>query len=51
MQIKLSIILLDWSVREYFQALHFLRKQSVPRDQYELIWVELYDYKTHKYDA
>jgi len=46
MKIKLSIILLDWSVREYFQALHFLRKQSVPRDQYELIWVELYDYKT-----
>lgn len=43
---KLSIILLDWSVREYFQALHFLREQSVSRDWYELIWVELYDYKT-----
>ena len=41
---KLSVILLDWSVREYFQALHFLQKQSVPRDWYELIWVELYSY-------
>lgn len=40
---KLSIILLDWSVREHFQSLHFLQKQSVPRSSYELIWVELFD--------
>lgn len=42
-KVKLSIILLDWSVREYFQALHFLKEQSVSRNLYELIWVELYD--------
>lgn len=38
-----SIILLDWSVRERFQALEWLQKQSVDRDIYELIWIELYD--------
>jgi hypothetical protein len=39
----ISIILLDWSVRERFQALDWLSKQDVSRDQYELIWIELYD--------
>ena len=38
-----SIILLDWSVREWFQALEWLPKQDVPREKYELIWIELYD--------
>lgn len=38
-----SIVLLDWSVREYYQALQFLNDQDVPRELYELIWVELYD--------
>lgn len=40
---KVSIILLDWSVRERFHTLDWLARQTVPRDQYELIWVELYD--------
>lgn len=40
---RVSVILLDWSVREYYQSLHFLHEQDVPRDHYELIWVELYD--------
>ena len=39
----LSIILLDWSCRERFSALDWLLKQDVPKDQYELIWVEAYD--------
>jgi hypothetical protein len=38
-----SIILLDWSCRERFHALDWLNQQTVPRDQYELIWVELFD--------
>ena len=38
-----SIILLDWSVRDHFQALEWLSRQDVPRDTYELIWIELYD--------
>ncbi|HEY9841617.1 MAG TPA: glycosyltransferase, partial [Candidatus Obscuribacterales bacterium] len=40
---KVSMILLDWECREYFQALHWLQKQTVPREDYELIWVELYN--------
>ncbi|PYS41064.1 MAG: hypothetical protein DMG14_08615 [Acidobacteria bacterium] len=38
-----SIILLDWSCRERFHALDWLNRQTVPRHQYELIWVELFD--------
>ncbi|MFZ2642487.1 MAG: glycosyltransferase [Verrucomicrobiia bacterium] len=40
---QVSLILLDWSCRERFHALDWLSKQDVPRDQYELIWVELHD--------
>src|SRR5688572_8573721 len=38
-----SIILLDWSCRERFHALDWLQNQTVPREQYELIWVELFE--------
>lgn len=38
-----SIILLDWSVRERFQALEWLAKQDLARDRFELIWVELHN--------
>jgi hypothetical protein len=38
-----SIILLDWSVRESFHALNWLSMQDVPRATYELIWLDLYD--------
>lgn len=40
---QVSVILLDWSVRERFHTLDWLSRQNVPREQYELIWVELYD--------
>jgi hypothetical protein len=40
---KLSIILLDWSCRESFHVLDYLADQTVPRYQYELIWIEYYD--------
>jgi hypothetical protein len=39
----LSIIILDWSVREKFFGLHWLNSQDIARDQYEIIWVEIYD--------
>lgn len=39
---KVSVILLDWSVRERFNSLDWLSKQNVPRDKYEIIWVEFY---------
>ncbi|MBI3611419.1 MAG: glycosyltransferase [Nitrospirae bacterium] len=40
---SVSLILLDWSCRESFHALDWLSRQNIPRDQYEIIWVELYD--------
>jgi hypothetical protein len=39
---RLSLILLDWSVRESFHLLHYLRRQSVDRDQFEVIFIEYY---------
>lgn len=39
---KLSIILLDWGVRESYHALEYLNCQTVDRSQYELIWLEFY---------
>lgn len=41
---RLSFILLDWGCRERFSTLDWLHKQSIPKDDYELIWVELYDW-------
>lgn len=41
--VKVSVILLDWSCRESFHSFQWLANQTVPRDQYELIWVELFD--------
>ena len=40
---KVSLILLDWSCRDSFHALDWLARQDAPREDYELIWVELYD--------
>ena len=40
---KLSIVLLDWECRERFHTLDWLNRQDVPREDYELIWVELHD--------
>jgi hypothetical protein len=42
---KVSIILIDWGVRESFHSLHYLNRQTVGRDDYELIWLEFYDHK------
>jgi hypothetical protein len=39
---KLSIVLLDWSCRESFHILDYLDHQSVPRVNYEVIWIEYY---------
>lgn len=39
---KISIILLDWSVRESFHICHYLNKQSIPQDLFEVIVVEYY---------
>jgi hypothetical protein len=42
---KVSVILLDWGVRESFHSLHYLNHQTAHRDLYELIWVEFYDHE------
>ena len=39
---KISLILLDWSVRESFHLLHYLSKQDVSRDTFEVIIIEYY---------
>ena len=39
---RLSLILLDWSVRESFHLLHYLARQDVPRDTFEVLVVEYY---------
>ncbi|MAW33852.1 MAG: hypothetical protein CMK56_05535 [Proteobacteria bacterium] len=39
---KVSLILLDWNVRESFHFLKYLSTQSLPRDQFEVILVEYY---------
>jgi hypothetical protein len=39
---RLSIVLVDWSVRESFHSLDYLAQQTVDRSQYEVLWVEYY---------
>lgn len=38
----LSIILLDWTVRESFHTLEYLNRQRIDRGSYEIIWIEFY---------
>lgn len=40
-----SLILLDWSCRESFHSLDYLNKQTVPRQTYEILWIEYYTRK------
>ena len=40
-----SFVLVDWSCRESFHTLHYLNQQNIPRDQYEIIWIEFFDRK------
>lgn len=42
---KISVILLDWSVRESFHAIEYLNNQNANRLDYELIWVEYFGRK------
>lgn len=39
---EVSIVLADWSVRESFHSIHYLNRQTVPRERYELLWIEYY---------
>src|SRR5438477_262107 len=42
---KVSVILIDWGVRESFHSLEYLNRQTAARGDYELIWLEFYDRK------
>jgi hypothetical protein len=39
---KISVILLDWSVRESAHIIDYLNNQTLPRPNYEIIWIEYY---------
>jgi hypothetical protein len=41
-QPKVSLVLLDWSVRESFHLLHYLRQQVVARASFEVVLIEYY---------
>jgi glycosyltransferase involved in cell wall biosynthesis len=45
---KVSVILIDWGVRESFHGVEYLNRQTVPRSDYELIWLEFYNRKPDK---
>ncbi len=40
---KVSLILLDWNVRESFHICHYLAKQTVPRETFEVNVLEYYN--------
>jgi hypothetical protein len=40
---RVTVVLLDWSCRESLHSLHYLNRQTVPRDRYELLWMEYFD--------
>ncbi len=42
---KVSVILIDWGVRQSFHSLEYLNRQTAARSDYELIWLEFYDRK------
>ena len=42
-QPRVSLVLLDWGVRESFHLLHYLKQQTVSRDAFEVIVIENYD--------
>ncbi len=50
-QPDVSIILLDWSVRESFHTLTYLNRQRIDRSRYEIIWIEFYDRHAEEIDA
>lgn len=40
---RLSLVLLDWGVRESFHLFHYLKNQTIPRDDFEIVLIEYYD--------
>ncbi|MCJ7543642.1 MAG: radical SAM protein, partial [Phycisphaerae bacterium] len=40
---RVSVVLLDWSCRDSAHSIEYLNQQTIPRQHYELIWIEYYD--------
>ncbi|MBN2138007.1 MAG: hypothetical protein JW720_09380 [Sedimentisphaerales bacterium] len=49
-QPKVSLVLLDWSVRESLHILDYLEHQDVPRESFEVIWIEYYSRRLEDID-
>ncbi len=41
-QPKVTLLLLDWDCRESFHIFNYLKKQDIPRDWFEVQWIEFY---------
>ncbi|MDP3789639.1 MAG: glycosyltransferase family A protein [Candidatus Omnitrophota bacterium] len=48
---KISIVLIDWSCRESFHTLRYLNNQTVPRNEYEILWIEYYTRRSPEIEA
>lgn len=48
---KVSFVLLDWNCRESLHSLEYLSNQTVPREDYEIIWIEYYTRRFEGLDA
>lgn len=42
-QPEVSLILLDWTVRESFHTIEYLNRQRFDRSRYEIVWIEYYE--------
>jgi hypothetical protein len=50
-QPDVSLILLDWTVRENFHTLEYLNRQRFDRNRYEIVWIEYYDRRAPEIEA
>ena len=48
---RVSLVLVDWSVRESFHIIDYLRRQGAPREAFEIIIVEYYDHRSPALEA
>jgi hypothetical protein len=50
-QPDVSLILLDWNVRESFHTLEYLNHQRFDRSRYEIVWIEYYERRAPEIEA
>ena len=48
---KVSIVLIDWSCRESFHILRYLANQTIPREEFEILWIEYYDKRSSEIEV